>query len=183
MTYRAPPSAKPPNLLSNCSDGLGLLGERSGSSRGSRTTDKVSGSGRAVAALRSWREDTNVTRGGCYARARGWDPSLPDLEASRLLDDDVRSLDSQKARVVVGLAGVAEAPSIGGFVIAIVGDVRRCLLIAYETEAEGPAAEGKIADRLAIVAERLLPGIKLDPSFTPTRERAIGSRPGPPGAR
>jgi hypothetical protein len=133
--------------------------------------------------LRTWREDENVTRGGCYARARAWDPSLPDLDASRLLDDGVRSLDSQNARVVVGLAGsAAAAPTIGGFVLAIIGDVRRCLLLAYQTEAQGPAAEGDIADRLAIVADRLLPTIKLDQSFAPSREPAIPSRPGPGGA-
>ncbi len=136
--------------------------------------------------LRGWREDQNVTRGGCYARARGWDPSLPDLETSRLLDDAVRPLDAQSARVVVGIAGVtdpatSDAVSVGGFVVAIVGEVRRCLLVAYETEARGPAAEGQVADRLAIVADRLLPTIKLDQSLAPSREPAIPSRPGPGG--
>ena len=142
---------------------------------------------RSKIAVRSWREEENVTRGGCYARARAWDPSLPDLDASRLLDDGVRSLDSQSARVIVGLAGTADASvdaaaSIGGFVLAIVGEVRRCLLVAYETEAKGAAAEGQVADRLAIVADRLLPAIKLDQSFAPSREPAIGSRPGRGGA-
>ena len=137
---------------------------------------------RSKIALRSWREEENVTRGACYARARAWDPSLPDLDASRVLDDGVRPLDAQSARVVVGLAGTAETPSIGGFVLAIVGDVRRCLLVAYETEAKGPAAEGDVADRLAIVADRLLPTIKLDQSFAPSREPAMPSRPGPGGA-
>jgi len=141
---------------------------------------------RSKIVLRSWREDENVTRGGCYARARGWDPSLPDLDASRLLDDAVRPLDAKSARVVVGLVGpAAEAPGaapVGGFVLAIVGDVRRCLLLAYETEASGSAAEGDVADRLAIVADRLLPTIKLDQSFAPSREPAIPSRSGPGGA-
>jgi hypothetical protein len=136
---------------------------------------------RSKIALRGWREEENVTRGGCYARARGWDPTLPDLDASRLLDDAVRPLDAQSARVIVGLVGAAEAPSIAGFVLAIVGDVRRCLLVAYQTEAQGPAAEGDVADRLAIVADRLLPTIKLDQRFAPSREPAIPSRPGPGG--
>jgi hypothetical protein len=136
---------------------------------------------RSKIALRSWREDENVTRGACYARARGWDPTLPDLDASRLLDDGLRSLDAQSARVVVGLAGPADAPSIGGFVLAIVAEVRRCLLVAYDTEAQGPAAEGQVADRLVIVADRLLPTIRFDQSFAPSREPATGSRPGPGG--
>ncbi|HMI86370.1 MAG TPA: hypothetical protein VK550_19890, partial [Polyangiaceae bacterium] len=117
-----------------------------------------------------------------YARARAWDATLPDLDASRLLDDGIRPLGAESARVIVGLAGSAEASSIAGFVLAIVGEVRRCLLIAYETEAKGPAAEGEVADRLAIVADRLLPTIKLDQSLAPSREPAIPSRPGPGGA-
>jgi hypothetical protein len=137
---------------------------------------------RSKIALRSWREDENVTRAGCYARARGWEPSLPDLEASRLLDDGVRPLDSQNARVVVGLAGDGETPSVGGFVVAIVGEIRRCLLVAYETEAKGPAAEGEVADRLAIIADRLLPTVKLDQSLAPSREPAMRSGPRPGGA-
>ena len=142
---------------------------------------------RSKIVLRSWREDENVTRGACYARARAWDASLPDLDASRLLEDAVRPLDAQSARVIVGLAGSSGAASAGGapiegFVLAIVGEVRRCLLLAYQTEAQGPAAEGDVADRLAIVADRLLPTIKLDQSFAPSREPAIPSRPGPGGA-
>jgi len=133
-------------------------------------------------AVRAWREDENVTRAACYARAKAWDPSLPDLEASRLLDDGVRSIDTQNARVVVGLAGRAEAALTAGFVVAIVGEVRRCLLLAYETEAGGPAAEGDVADRLAIVADRLLRTLRFDQSFAPSREPAIPSRPGPGGA-
>ncbi|MET0595642.1 MAG: hypothetical protein ABW133_23295 [Polyangiaceae bacterium] len=136
---------------------------------------------RSKIALRAWREEENVTRAACYARARGWDPNLPDLDRARLLEDDARPVDGQPARVVVGLDGVAEGASIGGFVLAIVGDVRRCLLVAYQTEAAGPAAEGDVADRLAIVAERLLATIKLDQSFAPSRVPAIPSRPGPGG--
>jgi hypothetical protein len=137
---------------------------------------------RSKIALRSWREDENVTRAACYARARGWDPSLPDLDTARLLDDGVRAVANQDARVVVGLGPAAEGPSIEGFVLAIAGDVRRCLLVAYQTDAVGPAAEGDVADRLAIVADRLLPTIKLDQSFAPSREPAIPSRPLPGGA-
>ena len=137
---------------------------------------------RSKIALRGWREEENVTRATCYARARGWDPSLPDIDAARLVEDGVRVVASQDARVVVGLGGVADGSSIAGFVLAIVAEVRRCLLVAYQTEASGPAAEGEVAERLAIVADRLLPSIKLDQSFAPSREPAIPSRPAPGGA-
>ena len=136
---------------------------------------------RSKIALRAWREEENVTRAACYPRARGWDPDLPDLDSARLLEDGARPVDGQNARVVVGLDGVAEGAPIGGFVLAIVGDVRRCFLVAYQTEAAGPTAEGDVADRLAIIAERLLASIKLDQSFAPSRVPAMPSRPGPAG--
>jgi hypothetical protein len=131
--------------------------------------------------LRTWREAENVTRAACYTRARGWDANLPDLDHARVLEDGVRPVDGQNARVVVGLGAAEGTPTIGGFVLAVVGDVRRCFVVAYQTEAAGPTAEGDVAERLAVVADRLLPTIKLDQSFAPSREPAIPSRPGPGG--
>lgn len=136
---------------------------------------------RSKISLRAWREEENVTRAGCYAKARGWDANLPDLDRARLLEDGSREVVGQSARVVVGLDGLGEGAPIGGFVLAIVGDVRRCFLVAYQTEAVGPTAEGDVADRLAIVADRLLASIKLDQSFAPSRVPATPSRPGPGG--
>jgi hypothetical protein len=136
---------------------------------------------RSKIVLRAWREEENVTRARCYAKARGWDANLPDLERARLVEDGTREVVGQNARVVVGLDGPSEGAPIGGFVLAILGDVRRCFLVAYQTEATGPTAEGDVADRLAIVADRLLASIKLDQSFAPSRVPATPSRPGPGG--
>jgi hypothetical protein len=136
---------------------------------------------RSTIALRTWREEENVTRAACYAKARGWDAKLPDLDHARLLEDGSREIVGQSARVVVGLDAPSEGAPIGGFVLAIVGDVKRCFLVAYQTEATGPTAEGDVADRLAIVADRMLPSIKLDQSFAPSRVPATPSRPGPGG--
>ena len=133
---------------------------------------------RSKIVLRSWREDDNVTRSGCYARARGWDPALPDLDTSRLLEDGLRTVGNHDARVVVGISGGPDAPLGAGFVIAVVGEVRRCLLLAYQTEPSGgAAAEEDVAGRLAVIADRLLPTLKVDQSFAPSREPAIPSRP------
>jgi hypothetical protein len=135
--------------------------------------------------LRSWAEDSNVTRKGCYARAREWEPRLPDLDAERLIDDKTRALlGSRDARVAVGvLVRPGPQPATGGFVVAIVGDVRRCAVVAYQTEASGQSAEDEVADRLAIVSDRLLPSMKPDQSFAPSREPAIPPPGGPGGVR
>jgi|SRR5579859_4829729 len=130
--------------------------------------------------VRTWAEDSLVTRKACYARAREWEPRLPDLDAAPLIDDKMRLLlGSRDARVAVGVVVRAgQPPSTGGFVVGIVGDVRRCAVVVYETEASGESAEDEIADRLAIVSDRLLPSMKIDQSFAPSREPAIL----PPGA-
>jgi hypothetical protein len=66
----------------------------------------------------------------------------------------------------------------------VVGEVHRCVLVAFQTEASGAAAQDEVADRLAIVTDRLLPSMKLDPSFLPSREPvAPQARPGAGGSR
>lgn len=130
--------------------------------------------------LRSWSEDQNVTRKACYARAREWEPGLPDLEVASLIDDGTRKLLGDDARVAVGVQARAQGgEGVAGFVVAIVGSVRRCRVLGFETRAEGPTASDEVASRLAIVAERLLATIRLDQSFAPSREPLTGSPVGP----
>ena len=60
-------------------------------------------------------------------------------EEIALLDDKTRALlGSRDARVAVGvLVRPGPQPATGGFVVAIVGDVRRCAVVAFQTEASG----------------------------------------------
>jgi hypothetical protein len=137
---------------------------------------------RSRLSLRKWNEGELVTRKACYERARDWDPALPDLDTLRLIDDRTRhSFEALSARVAVGVRpgeGVGSADA--GYVVAIVGDVRRCIVVVYETEATGADAEGTIAGRLAVVTDRLLPSIKFDPNFAPAREPPHTGRRGVP---
>jgi len=48
--------------------------------------------GKKKTAFRSWSESDNVTRKGCYARAREWDSTLPDLDAQPLIGDELRAV-------------------------------------------------------------------------------------------
>ncbi len=142
------------------------------------------GATRSALLLRSWSEDDNVTRKACYARARQWEGGLPDLDAQPLIEDRVgKLLGDRDARIAVGVVvrGGAE-PVTGGFVVAVVGDLRRCVLLAFQTEASGSSAEDAVADRLALVSGRLLPAMKLDQSLMPSREPAILPSAGPGGA-
>jgi len=133
--------------------------------------------------LRIWGEDRNVTRSSCYARAREWDPELPDVEATTLIDDRTRSLfGSREARVAVGVLGGDATNPTRGFVVAVSADIRRCIVVAFRTQVRGPSAEDEVADRLVIMADKVLPSVKLDQSFTLSREPAIPPPAAPGGA-
>jgi hypothetical protein len=127
---------------------------------------------RSTLLLRSWNEDQIITRTACYARAKEWNPSLPDLAGEPLIDDGMRRLfGDREVRVAAGVRDLAEERR-AGFLVVIDGDVRRCMVIVYETRAEGRDASMTIAERLAFVTDRMLPALKLDPSFAPPREQA-----------
>jgi hypothetical protein len=130
--------------------------------------------------LRSWAEDRNVTRGECYAQAREWNASLPDLAELSLIDDRTRLLFGEKETRVAAGVDESASPNSAGFVIAIAGEVRRCFVVAYRTEAAGQDGPRAVADRLAFVADRLLSSVRLDPNFSPPRvpARGIGAGPG-----
>ena len=131
--------------------------------------------------LRSWNEDATATRKLCYARAREWLPTLPDLEGAALIEDRVRPLfNAIDTRVAVGVRSAEGAPL--GFVIASGAEVHRCFVLAFVTRAEGAGAEDEVASRLVLVSERLLPKVQLDQSLAPSRERATPSLPGVPAA-
>jgi hypothetical protein len=131
---------------------------------------------------RVWNEDSNVTRTSCYARARGWDAMLPDLDTEALIDDGIRKvLGTEDARVAVGIdARPRSSQGVLGFVVTIVGSVRRCMVFAFQTRAEGQAGGDEIASRLALITERFVPSLKLDQSFAPSRVPLTGA-PGAPG--
>jgi hypothetical protein len=131
---------------------------------------------------RSWNEEQNVTRKACYAQAREWERVLPDLDSQPLIDDGIKKvLGNEDARVAVGLdARTPSTQGIDGFVVVIVGSVKRCMVFAFQTHADGQGAGDEIASRLAIIAERFVPSLSLDQSFAPSREPLTGA-PGAPG--
>jgi hypothetical protein len=133
--------------------------------------------------LRTWPEDGVATRKLCYARAREWLSSLPDLDGAPLIEDRVRPLFAGlDTRVAVGV----EAPEAGatgavGFVVAAGAGVHRCVVVAFRTRAEGAGGEDEVAARLLLVSERLLPAVQLDQSLAPSRELPTPSLRGVPG--
>jgi hypothetical protein len=126
--------------------------------------------------VRSWAEEQLVNYQACYARAREWEPKLPDLEALRVIDDHSAKFgQGMDARVVVGIEPPSvrqepsgkSAPASSGFVIAVGASVRKCMIVAYQTAGSMPE---EIAGKLVVVTDRLVGSVKLDESFVPGRE-------------
>ena len=117
--------------------------------------------------------NSSPVRHATTARANGRE-SLPDVDREHLVADDLRKLLKGKdARVAVGVTDTGMTPkSTGGFVVAVMADVRRCVVFAFETQAMGASAEDVVLDRLTLVTERLLPSLESDASFAPVRETA-----------
>jgi hypothetical protein len=108
---------------------------------------------------RLWREDRLVTRAACLAQAREWDPMLPEVDEEHLLDDRQEPLAGTQSAVEVkaGLAPIEPGdPVLRGYVLAVAADVRRCVVVAYDTEATGETRERIVGARLALVADRLV---------------------------
>jgi hypothetical protein len=129
--------------------------------------------------LRAWSEERPVTRQACYEKARSWQPKLPDLEKLQVVEDQLRKLGTaaperrldgvtqgMDARVVVGMAP-AGGGAASGYVVAVSESIRKCRVVVYETAGGLPE---EMADKLAVVAHKMLDSLRLDASFAPARE-------------
>ncbi|HEY3592228.1 MAG TPA: hypothetical protein VGL13_00080, partial [Polyangiaceae bacterium] len=86
---------------------------------------------RSTLRVRSWAENQVMTRKDCYARARDWSPNLPEIDEQELVDDRLRRLwGPYDTRVAAGMRA-GDATSERGFVVAVAGDLRRCMLVIY----------------------------------------------------
>ena len=133
---------------------------------------------RSTVVVRAWSEDDLATRASCYARARGWDPSLPDINGAPLVDDRVRSLGGAiDARVAVGIATGTE---LAGFAVASGASVRRCLVLVFRTaiDRSAPSAADQLAGRLAVATEGVFASLRLDDALAvPQRDTPANGLP------
>jgi hypothetical protein len=104
--------------------------------------------------VRAFREGAVVSHDRCEALARPWRRDLFGPDPSALVDR--RELDAPEGfRGEVGYAVHRAGDALGGVAIFSAANVRRCLVVAYATRAEGPSAPGVVARRLAFVTEKI----------------------------
>ncbi len=64
-------------------------------------------------------------------------------------------------RAVVAVRPVGHAGALEGFVLAFGSSIGRCFAFVYTTRARGAGAEAAIGDRLAVVADGVLPAVRI----------------------
>lgn len=125
---------------------------------------------KSVLLARSWHEGSVMSPATCEAIARPWRKDLFGADPSALVER--RPLAAPEGYVgEVGYSVRKTSEAFGGVAIFVAAKVRRCLVLAYVTRADGEGAASTIADRLALVTARV---------FARTTERTVDDRvPGP----
>ena len=122
--------------------------------------------------VRSFREGGLVGRKQCEDAARKLRPDLFGRDESALTERRKLAV-PEGFDTEVGFLVRRHAEALGGVAAAAGGRVRQCLVMAYATRAEGPAAAEVIAERLAFVTDRV---------FGRVEERRIDDRVAPVAA-
>ena len=116
--------------------------------------------------IRASIERSALSREGCLARARD---DLPDLEDAIVIDDRVATLADEEASVWIRAAIRPADDGLEGLIVASAVSLRRCLVLLYETRAQGDAAPEAIAERLALVADTVIPSLRFTDSTSVPR--------------
>lgn len=102
---------------------------------------------------RSWRAGGLVTHRDCEAEARPLRRDLFGRDEGALVSR--RSVPAPEGfDTEVGFALHRKGDSLGGVAVAIGARLRRCLVVAFATRADGAGADHVVAARLALVASR-----------------------------
>lgn len=118
--------------------------------------------------IRASTERSALSREACLARS----DDVPDLDDAIVIDDRVEPLTGEEASVWIRAAIRPHADAIEGIVVASAVSLRRCLVLIYQTRAHGESAPEAIADRLALVADTVVPSLRFtDPTSVPRAPR------------
>jgi hypothetical protein len=106
-------------------------------------------------AVRIWHTDAIVRPEDCERQARAWRPDLPRPDPGELVQSiSTRLAGDYDGRITVGIRSSQGAPNemrLAGYALAFGSTARSCLLLAFSTFANGPAARRSIAERLALI--------------------------------
>jgi hypothetical protein len=117
---------------------------------------------RSELAARIWRAGRLVRPADCDRQARLWNPAIPEALAESVLETrSVTAPAGWTTELTVGVERVASGVELRGFALAFGVTVGRCYAFVYTTLATGAGAEASIGRRLAIVADEIVPQVRV----------------------
>jgi hypothetical protein len=114
--------------------------------------------------LRLWSESEVVSRESCEERARAL-RELPAADGEPTLSAAPQGFDTA---VSLGVLTSKPGAPLRGYLLAFGAAARRCLAFVFTTDASGPDAERRIAERLATMEEITLKQMRVKRDLEPT---------------
>jgi hypothetical protein len=117
---------------------------------------------RSELSARIWRAGRLVRPSECERQARLWKPAIPGVGAESVLE--ARRLSAPPGwttELTVGVERVGAGQELRGFALAYGATVGRCYAFVYTTFATGAGAQASIGRRLAIVADEIVPQVRM----------------------
>jgi hypothetical protein len=114
----------------------------------------------SLLALRTWRADRLVRRAECEAQARLGRPTIPIVRSDAVVDRRALSVPTDfDNELIVGVE--PSALGIAGYALVFGASVGRCYAAVFTTSVSGKDAEVEVADRLGLVADRILSHVRV----------------------
>lgn len=114
----------------------------------------------SLLALRTWRADRLVRRAECEAQARLGRPTIPIVRSDAVVERRALSEPTDfDSELIVGVE--PSALGIAGYALVFGASVGRCYAAVFTTSVSGKDAEVEVADRLGLVADRILSHVRV----------------------
>lgn len=117
---------------------------------------------RSEIVARIWRAPRLVRREECETQARLWRPAIPKTADESVMERRVITTPAGfSGELVVGVAPLSASSELQGFAVVFGSSVGRCYALVYTTTAAGRGADAALGRRLAIVADEIVPRVRL----------------------
>lgn len=129
----------------------------------------------SVLRLRTWVAPRTTRPDDCERQARLWDPKIPRSdEESVVTKGPLRAPPDVVGDVIVSVVP-APGETIEGAAVGFGASVGRCYAVVFTTQERGSAAEARLARRLELIVDHVLPTVKIlrveDRGSGPTPDR------------
>jgi hypothetical protein len=111
---------------------------------------------------RLWRAERLVRPEDCERQARLWNRAIPEVVADAVIEARrAPTPPGWTTELTVGAERAASGHELRGYALAFGSSVGRCYALVYTTVAAGAGAQASVGRRLAIVADEIVPRVRV----------------------